>query len=743
MPAWTNQTWAGEALKRAIGKLREAGPGTRNETLFLVAADLANYVADGSLDHAYVESVMLAEAGQVGLTPKEAKATLHSALQRGDSSKAWYPSTSPGSSIPGQERRVTWGGRVLVLRTGKPALADETLADIDAPIADACPNLRVTWYPTLREVQGEASEWTWQELALAVTEPMDWPGEKSAIPLWSLAEIEGDNRGRRPAGLDAGGREKDRDPETYKVHGLVLDYDDDERWSLEQVREWWGDVQYVAHSSASHDIEKEGKPAHGRGRVIVALSRAVNVQEYARLAEWVLHSGRGVVGASELKATRRAYYVPTRAPGGYVGAANLSGKALDVDALLAMLEDAEKGALEDVAADEPDPTTWATLEVTPRNGELVARDHLLNVTRVLDADPRWAGRLRWSDFIGAPELDGHTLTDEEEGHAAVWLGQVYGIHPPMTRVHEAIRIVCHRHRYHPVRKYLDGLVWDGVERLDVWLATWAGCEVTDDELSAVYGRKWAISAVARVYEPGCKADNVLVLQGGQGIGKSRILRAMAGAPFYSDSALAIGERDGYQSLRGVWIFELGELDSVRRSDWSAVKAFLSAQVDRFRPSYGRNTIEVPRQVVFAGSTNEGTFLGDSTGSRRFWVRKVVEPTSVGGLGEARDQLWAEAVHRYKAGERWWLSDEEEAARRTDSEQYQIDDPWSELIRKWLNAKSTSSTTVTEILRGAIGKSMDSITKGDEMRISALLSTEGWFKGRTMVDGTRVTRWSKA
>jgi hypothetical protein len=739
MSAWTHRTWAEEALKRAVGKLREAGPGQRNNELFVVAAGVADYIADGAIDRDYVESVLLAEAQGTGLTSKEATATLRSALQRGDGAKAWYPSNGTGS-IPGQERKVTWGGRVLVLRTGRPALADDQLRDIAVPVTDCAPTVRVTWFEALREVQGSSSEWAWEELAKAVTDPKDWPGEKSAIPLWSLAEIEGDNRGRRPAGLDDQGRERDRDPETYRVHGLVLDYDDDPAWSLEQVRKWWGDVQYVAHSSASHEVEKDQKPAHGRGRVIVALSRAVTVQEYARLAEWVLHSGRGVVGAAELRATRRAYYVPTRAPGGYTGDANLNGKALDVDAMLSGLEEAEKGALEDVADGEPDPTTWGKLDLVSRAGELEPRDHLVNVTEILDTDPRWAGRLRWSDFVGAPELDGRSLTDEDEGHTAVWLGKVYGMHPPMTRIHEAIRVVCHLHRYHPVREYLDGLVWDGVERLDVWLSTWAGCEVTDDGLTATYGRKWPISAVARVYEPGCKVDNVLVLQGGQGIGKSRILRAMAGAPFYSDSTLAIGERDGYQSLRGVWIFELGELDSVRRSDWSAVKAFLSAQVDRFRPSYGRNTIEVPRQVVFAGSTNEGTFLGDSTGSRRFWVRKVIEPTSVSGLEQARDQLWAEAVHCYRQGEKWWLTDEEEAARREDSEQYQIEDPWAELIGKWLDTRST--TTTGELLRGAIGKSLESITKGDEMRVTALLAARGWFKGRVKVDGTQVMRWSR-
>jgi predicted P-loop ATPase len=740
---WNRQTWPVEKLRQLAEEVAGATEGERHRKLYAAAAECGHYVADGTLEAARIEHELITAAERAGLAAdraSEVRRTISTALAKGKAERAWYPSAGGAAS----RSTVQWGGRVYRLATGKPVLEAAQLADIELPVTECPATVRITWYPALRETRGEGSEWEWSELAEAVSEPVEWPGGKQAVALWSFAEIEGDDRGRR-RGEDG----RDRDPETYRIHGLVLDYDDDETWSIGQVEAWWGAVQYVAHSSASHLIEKDGKPAHGRGRVMLALSRPVTVEEYGRIAEWVLHCGRGVIGQAEIRATRRAYFVPTRAPGGYESGTNMNGQALDVDALLERLDGAEAEALD--GEEVPDPEVWAKLAKIPKGDAFLARDTVRNVEIILELDPRWKGRLRWSEFRGRPELDGRAVRDEDETEIVSWIERVYGLCTSTARVHEVMRMVCARNGYHEVREELERLVWDGKPRLATWMSDYCGIERDPADpdldsnqptpLTAIYGTRWMIAAVARVYVPGCKVDNVLVWKGGQGIGKSTCLRVLCGSSRFSDSALSIGDKDGYQALVGVHIYELSELDSVRRTDWSAVKAFLSAQVDKYRPSYGRNLIEVPRQVVFAGSTNEATFLGDATGSRRFWVRKVVAPADPSGLAKVREQLWAEAVHRFKQGERWWLTTEEETARAEDAEHYRIVDPWEEPIIKYLGSRT--DTTVSEVLEQALDRKAADATKGDEMRVSAILAGLGWWKGRVVgMTGKRVMRWNR-
>jgi putative DNA primase/helicase len=399
----------------------------------------------------------------------------------------------------------------------------------------------------------------------------------------------------------------------------------------------------------------------------------------------------------------------------------------------------EEQAQEEQAAAAPDPDVAAMLEMLARKGEDPRpRDHDLNISKILDHDPRIVGRIRHNDFAAVVEIDGQIVTDDAESELRLWVSQVYGIHPPSSRFHEVLSAVARRHAYHPVRDYLDGLSWDGVDRLDHWLVDYLGVS-DEDGLSGPFGRKTLISAVARVYEPGCKVDTVLVLQGGQGVGKSTALRHLTGGAWFCDSTLAIGEKDGYQALQGVWVYELAELDAVRRSDWSAVKAFLSAQVDRFRPSYGRNTVHMPRQIIFTATVNESEFLGDSTGSRRFWVRHCSGDVRPDAVKAQRDQLWAEALTRYRRGEQWWLSSEEEAARQADAEQYRQADPWEETIRVYLTGRQ--EVHVTEILEQALKRDVGSATKLDQMRVAAVLGALGWVKRRT--GAQRATRWVKA
>ena len=180
-----------------------------------------------------------------------------------------------------------------------------------------------------------------------------------------------------------------------------------------------------------------------------------------------------------------------------------------------------------------------------------------------------------------------------------------------------------------MKAYLQGLLWDGVERLDRWLSTYLGAEDTD--YSRAVGSRWLISAVARIFQPGAKADCCLILEGPQGIRKSTALRTIAGE-YFTDELADLGSKDAAMQTRGVWIIELSELDNLSHAEVARIKAFMSRTTDRFRPPYGMRLVESPRQCVFAGTVNHGTYLRDETGGRRFWP-VVCGRIDVEGLGE--------------------------------------------------------------------------------------------------------------
>ena len=241
-----------------------------------------------------------------------------------------------------------------------------------------------------------------------------------------------------------------------------------------------------------------------------------------------------------------------------------------------------------------------------------------------------------------------------------------------------------------------------------------------------------ISAVARIFEPGCKVDCCLLLEGKQGTLKSTALREL-GYPWFTDEIAELGTKDASLQAAGVWLVELAELESFTRAEVSKVKSFMSRRVDRFRPPYGQRTIEQPRQCVFAGTTNANAYLKDETGARRFW------PVEVGtidteALGRARDQLWAEAVKRYRAGDCWWLDTAElaSAAGEAVADRYE-GDPWEMLIANQVAGRK--GTSVTEILRDAIEKEPSQWTRGDQMRVGRCLTALGWRRYRA-THGTR-------
>lgn len=355
---------------------------------------------------------------------------------------------------------------------------------------------------------------------------------------------------------------------------------------------------------------------------------------------------------------------------------------------------------------------------------------LLNVVAVLEHDPRWAGKVRRNsfsmvtEFAGTPAAEGtEAETDALDGEVALWLAEHYRLAAPTSRVAEALHIVATRHAHHPVREYLAGLKWDGEKRLGTWLSVYLGCE--DCELTRRLGEAFLVSAVARVMRPGCKVDTTLILVGRQGAKKSTALRVLAGA-WFADTPLNLDSKDLFEQIQGIWLYELAELDAFRGREWSKIKATLSSPRDTWRRPYGRHAVQVDRQNIFIGTTNEDNFLGDPTGSRRFWPVRV-GTIDLKALMRDRDQLWAEAVASYNGGIRWWLDQKSEDELATSSEEFRIVDVWEDAVEAYLRGRVR--VTLDDILGQAIKKEMGAWSQQDRSRVVGILKRLGWSQHR--------------
>jgi len=401
-------------------------------------------------------------------------------------------------------------------------------------------------------------------------------------------------------------------------------------------------------------------------------------------------------------------------------------------------------------------TDWmAELAVTEK-GKI--QPTLENAQIALSAAPEWQGVLAWNAFALRMEsraaspwsAPGALWRDVDDLYTCVWLQQ-HGVIVGDYIAGKAAYGVAHQHPFHPVRRYLDGLRWDGVARIDGWLETYLGARIDEDEdegdadedaagqlayMRAVAAR-WLISAVARIYQPGCQVDHTLILEGPQGDGKSSAFQVLAGEEFFTDDMPDLSSKDAALACAGKWILELSELDALSKAEISRIKGFLSRRVDRYRPPYGRHLIEASRQCVFAGTVNSARYLKDESGGRRFWP-VACGRIELAALARDRDQLWAEARSRYQRGEKWWLDTRSlvKTAEREQDARFQAH-PWESLIEEWLGKRPPhlSEFTTADVLTLAVHKDTGCWDRGDESKVGAILQKLGWKSKR----GSSATR----
>lgn len=337
--------------------------------------------------------------------------------------------------------------------------------------------------------------------------------------------------------------------------------------------------------------------------------------------------------------------------------------------------------------------------------------------------PPWIDR-----FSGARETEiGSPWTDIDDTRLALYLAEHYQLHDiKPEKIRAALEVVARDHFVHPVREYLQGLTWDGTGRVKSWLSTYFG--VTASEYTSKVGTWWLVSAVARIMKPGTKVDHTLILEGEQGLAKSTALQVL-GDEWFSDGDLGdLRSKEAAMLLQGVWIQELPEGEIFSRATTRALKAFTTKTFDNIIPKFSNRRTKLQRQTVFALTTNdEADYLVDSTGNRRYWPVRCTA-IDLDKLAADRDQLWAEAVALYKAGEKWWpTTDEEKAFCKVEQEERRAHDPWEDLLLVGL--REHERATIAFVLGSIFNIPVKDQKRTDQLRAAACLRAIGWVEGK--------------
>lgn len=402
---------------------------------------------------------------------------------------------------------------------------------------------------------------------------------------------------------------------------------------------------------------------------------------------------------------------------------------------------------------------WAELLICDGKGNPV-KTSLRNIILFLEHHDHYRGIFKFNEFAqeitvaACPKWESeaafkvHRLDDVDISQAAASLESL-GVTPDTNKVFKAIQVVADKNKFHPAREYFNGLKWDGQERLKSWLTYYMGCEDDDPEYLSFIGRKWLTAAVKRVFEPGCKFDHVLVMEGKQGRGKSTALKVLATfgeeieESYFTDSITIadILNKDTIAKLQGSIIVELAELAGFNKKDDEEIKRWVTLQHDDCRLPYARLTTRFSRQFVLSATTNSYDYLKDPTGNRRYW------PCKTGGidlraLNVDKAQLWAEAVYNYRNGLYIGPTDEEMALAARAQDKRRAIDTWEDDVLTAISGLGLSGANgfSTRELFAEMGLGLKDRDYKNTRRITNILQQNGYMNEVRRHDGKIKRVW---
>lgn len=334
------------------------------------------------------------------------------------------------------------------------------------------------------------------------------------------------------------------------------------------------------------------------------------------------------------------------------------------------------------------------------------------------------------------------VTDADVAALTIWFQRSLELRRLKSKtVDEALRVVGWEHRRSEPEDWLRSLQWDGQARLARMMSTYFGA--VDSPYTQSVATNWLTAMVARVMRPGCQVQTMVVLEAGQGRGKSRALRAIGGA-WFTEATESVQSKDFIIGLQGKLLVEIGEMDAFRGADVTRIKQVISNDNDYFRGPYERRASDHPRQCVFVGTTNDDAYLHDHTGGRRFWPIEC-KTVDVEGLEQDRAQLFAEAVQRYDEGHPWWLMPWQDTI--IEQERRRQLDEWEVLIRTYVEYENSQmgpvarlhplkQITVGQVLRDVVKLPEGQWGVREQQRVGRALKAMGWQRTQRG-DGTRV------
>ena len=329
----------------------------------------------------------------------------------------------------------------------------------------------------------------------------------------------------------------------------------------------------------------------------------------------------------------------------------------------------------------------------------------------------------YDEFRCRRMFDGRRFQDADYLKTLVYFQGDLAMHTvAKTTIQWAIQYECERNRRNPVKEYFENLKWDGTPRVKDYMHTVYGA--TKTSYVTEVSKNFFLAIVARILDPGCKFDHMIILEGKQGIKKSMSLKALATEEFYWDCSESMDSKDFVRGLKGKMIVEISELNSILKSDTEMVKKTLSCSIDEYVEKYETEIVTIPRTCVLVGTTNEKEYLKDTTGNRRFWPIRVEKEADLEYIKENREQLFAEAVYRYRQGENYWEFKEEEAKKEVIQQQEDrlIVDEWTDKISEIVAL--VSETTASYVIE-RMGIPIERVTRREQIRVGQCLRSIGF------------------